>query len=40
LRTPEDLYDAKIVAVSNAAVEMGIEVGMTGMSALEKMLNS
>ncbi|MFT5527895.1 MAG: hypothetical protein ACI9HK_005881 [Pirellulaceae bacterium] len=40
LRTPEDLYDAKIVAVSEAAKQMGIEVGMTGMSAVEKMLNS
>ncbi|MEZ5941499.1 MAG: DUF1805 domain-containing protein [Planctomycetaceae bacterium] len=34
LRTPEDLYPAKIVAVSKAAAELGIEVGMTGEAAL------
>ncbi len=38
LRRPEDLYDAKIVGVSRAATEMGIEPGMTGLEAVEKML--
>lgn len=35
---PEDLYDAKIVEVSQPAEKMGIHVGMTGMEALAKML--
>ena len=35
---PEDLYDAKIVAITNAAGALGITVGMTGLEALEKML--
>lgn len=39
LRRPEDLYDAKIVAASRPAAEMGIQPGMTGMQALEKMLS-
>ena len=38
LRKPEDLYGAKIVAISNAAGDLGIAVGMTGLEALEKML--
>lgn len=35
---PEDLYQAKIVAVSEPARQLGISPGMTGMEALEKML--
>lgn len=35
---PEDLYQAKIVAVSEPARQLGINPGMTGMEALEKML--
>ena len=35
---PEDLYQAKIVAVSEAAAGFGVTQGMTGMQALEKML--
>lgn len=38
LREPEDLYEARIVALSKSAAELGIEAGMTGMQALEKML--
>jgi uncharacterized protein YunC (DUF1805 family) len=38
LRKPEDLYPARIVAVSEAAGRMGIEVGMTGLEAVGKML--
>lgn len=38
LREPEDLYDAKIVKVSKAAEEMGIQPGMKGIEAIEKML--
>ncbi len=37
LREPEDLYEAKIVAVSKAAAQLGITTGMTGLEALEKM---
>ncbi len=40
LRQPEDLYEARLVAVSTAAQEMGIAEGMTGLEALEKMLKS
>lgn len=36
---PEDLYQAKIVAVSEPARELGIEPGMTGSEALAKMLS-
>ena len=39
LRQPEDLYQAQIVKVSEAAESIGISVGMTGMEALEKMLS-
>jgi uncharacterized protein YunC (DUF1805 family) len=35
---PEDLYQAKIVAVSEPARQLGISPGMTGMEALEKLL--
>lgn len=38
LREPEDLYAARLVAVSEAAARMGIQVGMTGLDALEQML--
>jgi uncharacterized protein YunC (DUF1805 family) len=38
LRQPEDLYYAKIVAVSTSAAALGILVGMTGREALHKML--
>ena len=38
LREPEDLYDARIVAVSAAASRLGISEGMTGLEALQKML--
>lgn len=38
LREPEDLYAARLVAVSDAAAQMGIQVGMTGMDALQRML--
>jgi uncharacterized protein YunC (DUF1805 family) len=38
LREPEDLYDAKIVAVSKAAESLGIQPGMKGIEAIEKML--
>lgn len=40
LREPEDLYEARIVACSNAASELGITTGMTGLEALQKMLES
>lgn len=35
---PEDLFNAKIVGVTTKAAEMGIEVGMSGREAAEKML--
>jgi uncharacterized protein YunC (DUF1805 family) len=35
---PEDIYSAKVTAVSKAAEKMGISPGMTGLEALEKML--
>jgi uncharacterized protein YunC (DUF1805 family) len=38
LREPEDLYSAKIVAVSKAAAKLGVTTGITGMEAIEKML--
>ncbi|MCA9052499.1 MAG: DUF1805 domain-containing protein [Planctomycetaceae bacterium] len=38
LRAPEDLYAAKIVAVSSAAEQLGIATGMTGLQAVEKLL--
>lgn len=36
---PEDLYEAKVVAASEAARALGIEEGMTGMAALAKLLS-
>jgi len=38
LREPEDLFDAKIVAVSRVASELGVSPGMTGLESLEKLL--
>lgn len=38
LCVPEDLYEAKIVELSEPAAKLGIELGMTGMQALEKLL--
>jgi uncharacterized protein YunC (DUF1805 family) len=38
LREPEDLFDAKILEVSNAAERLGVKVGMTGRQAVETML--
>ena len=35
---PEDLYEAKIVELSEPAAKLGIQLGMTGMQALEKLL--
>ncbi|MCE9524978.1 MAG: YunC family protein [Planctomycetales bacterium] len=40
LRVPEDIYEAKVTAVSAAAAKMGISPGMTGLEAVEKMLRS
>jgi uncharacterized protein YunC (DUF1805 family) len=38
LTEPEDLFDAKIVAMTPRAAEIGIEIGMTGREAVEMML--
>ncbi|MBI3837546.1 MAG: YunC family protein [Planctomycetia bacterium] len=38
LRDPEDLFNAKILEVSQAAEKLGISPGMTGKEAVEKML--
>lgn len=38
LREPEDIYGAKVTAVSAAAAKMGVLAGMTGLEAVEKML--
>lgn len=38
LRTGEDLLTAKIVGVSHRATELGIEIGMTGLEALGRLL--
>ena len=35
---PEDLYEAKIVAVSEAGRELGVKEGMTGLEALGRLL--
>ena len=35
---PEDLFEAKIVGVTPKAQAMGIEIGMAGRAAVEKML--
>lgn len=38
LRVPEDLFNAKILEVSQAAEKLGVSPGMTGREAVEKML--
>ena len=38
LRMPEDLFNAKILEVSNAAEKLGVIPGMTGSEAVEKLL--
>ena len=35
---PEDLFDARIVDLTPKARELGIEIGMTGRQAVERML--
>ncbi len=40
LTDPEDLFDAKIVDCTPRAKELGIEVGMTGREAVERMLQA
>ena len=40
LREPEDLFDARIVAVSTSAARLGIAKGMTGLEALAKLLEA
>jgi uncharacterized protein YunC (DUF1805 family) len=40
LREPEDLFNAKILEVSNAAQALGVSVGMTGREAVETLLGS
>ena len=40
LRVPEDLYDANVVAISDAAARLGITPGMTGLQALEQFLKA
>ena len=35
---PEDLFDAKILEVSNAAEKLGVRTGMTGRQAVETLL--
>ena len=37
---PEDLFEAKIVDVSQPARELGIEPGMTGLEAVGKLLSA
>lgn len=34
VKTPDDMLEAKVVAVSNAAAELGIKEGMSGKEAL------
>ena len=38
LREPEDLFDAKILEVSQAAERLGVRPGMTGREAVETLL--
>jgi uncharacterized protein YunC (DUF1805 family) len=38
LTEPEDLFEAKIVGVTPQAAALGIQLGMTGREAVEKML--
>jgi uncharacterized protein YunC (DUF1805 family) len=35
---PEDLFDAKIVEASSPALALGIQIGMTGREAVERLL--
>jgi uncharacterized protein YunC (DUF1805 family) len=37
---PEDLYNAKIVGLTDAAAAMGITIGMTGLEAVGKMVEA
>lgn len=39
LREPEDLFDAKILEVSQAAERLGVQPGMTGREAVEQLLS-
>lgn len=38
LRVPEDLFEANILEVSQAAERLGVKPGMTGREAVEKLL--
>lgn len=38
LREPEDLLDARIVELSDAAARLGVRIGMTGRAALDCLL--
>ena len=40
LREPEDLFNAKILEVSQAAEKLGLSPGMTGREAVEKLLTA
>ncbi|GAB4144453.1 MAG: hypothetical protein Tsb009_16110 [Planctomycetaceae bacterium] len=40
LTEPEDLFEAKIVGVTPRAAELGIETGMPGREAIERMLQA
>ena len=40
LSEPEDLFEAKIVGATPRAMEIGIELGMTGKEAVELMLKA
>ena len=40
LTEPEDLFDAKIVGCTPRAAALGIQVGMTGREAVERMLQA
>ena len=37
VKTPDDMLDAKVIAVSDAAAELGVETGMDGKEALLRM---
>jgi len=40
LREPEDLFNAKILEVSQAAEKLGVKTGMTGREAVETLLTA
>lgn len=40
LREPEDLFDAEILEVSQAAEALGVATGMTGREAVEQLLRA